>query len=255
MKKIVIGILALLMFLALGVGVYYLATYWENIFSSSIEQPEEPAERVEITDWVFNGDVVAQYKGTATEITNIPTSYSVEEKVVNTIACSTSEDVLAYVFSYSEDIESPILYQTNLVRVTYNSFDFSKTYDNVGSFVVDIEGLLGEYGEDIYNLTIDELETTFYEGSDYTVDTLGGTVFYGSSVISIDIPSNITKLDGFVEPESLESVTLRSETVVENTAKYLGFFTRDCTIYVSENLLEGYKTTYSFLANRICVIE
>lgn len=252
--KIIGGILAVLMFFALGFGLYYLVTHWDTIFGSTTEQPtepEEPVEKVEISDWVFNGKVVAQYKGTDTEITNIPISYSFEEKVVNTIECATSEDVLAYVFSYSEEIESPILFQTNLVRVTYNSFDFSKTYDNVGSFVVDIEGLLGEYGEDIYNLTIDELETTFYEGSDYVVDTLGGTAFYGQSVISIDIPSNITKLDGFVEPESLEFVTLRSDTVVENTAEYLGFFTRDCKIYVPENLLEEYKITYSSLASRI----
>lgn len=252
--KIIGGILAVLMFFTLGFGLYYLVTHWDTIFGSTTEQPtepEEPEQKVEITDWVFNNNSIAQYKGTETEITNIPSSYSTEEKVVKTVECKNSEDFINYVFSYSEDIESPVLYQTNLIKVTYNELNFSKTYDSVGALVVESEGLVGEYGEPLYNMTIEELGTKFYEGSEKTVDTLSGTAFYGLSVKSIDIPSNITKLDGFVEPESLESVTLRSDTVVENTAEYLGFFTRDCKIYVPENLLEEYKTTYSSLAYRI----
>ena len=56
--KIIGGILAVLMFFALGFGLYYLVTHWDTIFGSTTEQPtepEEPVEKVEISDWVFNG--------------------------------------------------------------------------------------------------------------------------------------------------------------------------------------------------------
>ena len=214
------------------------------------EEPEEPVEKVEITDWVFSENVLGQYIGTETEISNIPTSYSQEEHVSRTVEIKNEEEFYSFVEEFSA---SDFVYQIP-IRVTYLNLDLVKTYENYAIFMNDFEVLAVENNvEDLYLCKFEELDNTFYEGSDYKIDTLGAMTFYFSSATVIDLPAEITKFNAIMLPSTLKSLTIRSDTVLTRAMNNtLGFDDPvDYTIYVPENLVEGYKTTYPRIADSV----
>lgn len=214
------------------------------------EEPEEPVEKVEITDWVFSENVLGQYIGTETEISNIPTSYSQEEHVSKIIETKNEEEFYSFVEEFSA---SEFAYQIP-IRVTYLNLDLVKTYENFAIFMNDFEVLAVENNvEDLYLCKFEELDNTFYEGSDYKIDTLGAMTFYFSNATAIDLPAEITKFNAIMMPETLKSLTIRSESVLTRAMNNtLGFDDPvDYTIYVPENLVEGYKTTYPRVADSV----
>lgn len=266
MKKIIFSIFIFAMTACLAFGSAFIIKDWDVLFDSSQieqpvpdspgetpeepEEPEEPVEKVEITDWVFSENVLGQYIGTETEISNIPTSYSQEEHVSRTVEIKNEEEFYSFVEEFSA---SEFAYQIP-IRVTYLNLDLVKTYENFAIFMNDFEVLAVENNvEDLYLCKFEELDNTFYEGSDYKIDTLGAMTFYFSSATAIDLPAEITKFNAIMLPSTLKSLTIRSESVLTRAMNNtLGFDDPvDYTIYVPENLVEGYKTTYPRVADSV----
>ena len=208
----------------------------------SDEDPETPSEedppieKVEITDWTFSGNSLGVYKGSADIITNIPTTYSVEQHLVSTTNTSSEEEFYAFLSALMSDNEK--LYE-NPVKVTFSLVDLSKSYANYAEFVMDFEVLASTYDvNDLYTCTIEEFENTYYEGDDFKVNAVGLSTFANTTATTIILPEEITEVGVVAFPENVLNFEIKSKTYCENfkistSGAYL-------SVYVPENLYDSY---------------
>lgn len=205
--KIIGGILAVLMFFALGFGLYYLSSHWDTIFGSTTEQPgenpgdtedpepEEPEdpveeEKIELTGYTFAENRI----GVCPSIYTAPSSYSREDKVI-----------------YSKDFEfSDIVGVTN-PNTYIELYNLYKSNDLDGYELKNVPIRIREDGEEdryftslhdfIYSgripssFTLDLLESTFYVGDDYEVNEISVDYITSSESSAIALPVCVDSID------------------------------------------------------------
>ena len=221
MKKIFFSVFILAMTLCLAFGSAYIIKDFDTLFNNSQieqpvpdtpgetpEEPEEPEQKVEITDWTFYGNSLGVYKGSADVIDNIPTSYSVGETVIKTYNCYSEEDFYSLI---GDDVYA--LLQTPPIKVTFERLNLIKEYLNYAELVYDIEILVSTYDlSDLCVFTIEEYHTTYYEGNDFQVNTVGMSTFANTTATTIILPKEFTNLGTIGLPDNVLNFVINSNS-------------------------------------------
>lgn len=252
--RIALGIVCFILMFGIGLGIFYLVDTpkFNQLFGISSAQPaepdkpdipDEPAEsdepKNEITDFILVDNVVWNYYGDEEVLPYIPESYSYEES-----------------YSYTQEYASFDLFLEDLSNKSFESknvLPFFQTFKiksesgiefkAKGGYVLN-EAYLYET-DNLFPATIDFYDTTYYEGTDYYVDTLGD-YFAESKLRQIDVPNFITAcMPNSFQGGSVEEVIIYYDQDVLSCSVNIEH-NESINYYVPDNLYENYKNSASF---------
>jgi len=216
--------------------------------TSSFNIIEETVES-EFLDFRFDGNVLAEYLGTDTNVT-VPSSYSLGPVTVTTLASGS----LDYTSQYnscidggmsSEEASAMVENFAQCGEIMMALMDWQNNgYWNVTEEHSNNEGII------IYSI-VNSVQN-YIEGDDYSVTTISTNAFIDTTAVNITFPSSVTTLNqGALCSNALLSVTLLSTSLISiSTGVFFGtndYGLANVIFSVYSDLLATYQSTYPAL--------
>lgn len=262
--RIALGIVCFILMLGLGFAIFYLVDTpkFNQLFGIAQEQPVDPdtpvdpntpvdPELEEITDYIFVNNTVLSYVGDSSVVENIPTSYSIKEDINHTKHFSSFNELAEYVDDLaSSDLENFVeIYSKTLNIIPDNGKDAVKVPGGILYFSYDEDVFNSVMASDTFPASVEIYDTTYYEGNDYQLDTLGE--YFPESVEKIVVPVNIQNISRYTF-----NLPNLQEVIIENDESVLVCIDgqldpSDIRYYVPDNLYDDYKNNSAFPSNQI----
>lgn len=246
--RIALGIICFILMLGLGFGIFYLVDTpkFNQLFGIAQEQPVDPdtpvdPELEEITDYIFVNNTVLSYIGDSSVVENIPTSYSIKEDINHTKHFSSFNELAEYIDDLaSSDSENFVeICSKTWNIIPDNGKDAVKVPGGLIYFNYDDALFNSVMASDTFPANVEIYDTTYYEGNDYQLDTLGE--YFLQSIEKFVVPVNIQNIYKctFDSPNLQEVIIENDESVLVCVDGQLD--PSNIKYYVPDNLYEDYK--------------
>ena len=246
--RIALGIVCFILMLGLGFAIFYFVDTpkFNQLFGIAQEHPVDPdtpaePELEEITDYIFVNNTVLSYIGDSSVVENIPTSYSIKEDINHTKHFSSFNELAVYIDDLaSSDSENFVeICSKTWNIIPDNGKDAVKVPGGLIYFNYDDALFNSVMASDTFPANVEIYDTTYYEGNDYQLDTLGE--YFLQSIEKFVVPVNIQNIYKctFDSPNLQEVIIENDESVLVCVDGQLG--PSNIKYYVPDNLYEDYK--------------